>query len=428
MNDADSTTPPIRPTLRDALPVWLKIGLLSFGGPAGQIALMHQELVDRRRWITDRHFLHALNYCMLLPGPEAQQLAIYLGWLMHRTLGGIIAGALFVIPGAALILAASFAYVYFGSLPWMTALFYGLKASVLALVAAALIRIGSRVLTKPLAWCIALGSFVGIFFLNIPFPLIILAAILVGAAIHLRSPVTSTHTQPVVTPRALPSPGRSALTALTWLALWIAPLLACLALVGSRDVLTQQAAFFSKAALVTFGGAYSVLPYVAQQAVEVHGWLSAPQMMDGLALAETTPGPLILVLQYVGFMGAWNHPGTWSPVTLAVLASVLTSWMTFMPGFLFIFLGAPYIEHTHGLKSLATIMTSITAAVLGVILNLSIWFGIHAIYPEPGRLDLFPLLLGSALLFANQRWKLNSLYVVAIGAIAGLVVHTLGLV
>jgi chromate transporter len=427
MNDAD-TTPPVRPTLRAALPVWLKIGLLSFGGPAGQIALMHQELVDRRRWITDRHFLHALNYCMLLPGPEAQQLSIYLGWLMHRTLGGVIAGTLFVLPGAALILATSFAYVYFGSLPWMAALFYGLKASVLALVAAALIRIGSRVLKKPLAWCIALGSFVGIFFLNIPFPLIILTALLVGAVAHHRSPATTASTEPLGTQRALPSWPRSALTAVIWLALWIAPLLACLALVGSRDVLTQQAVFFSKAALVTFGGAYSVLPYVAQQAVEVHGWLSAPQMMDGLALAETTPGPLILVLQFVGFMGAWNHPGTWSPATLAVIASVLTSWMTFMPGFLFIFLGAPYIEYTHGLASLATMMTAVTAAVLGVILNLSIWFGIHATYPEPGHLDLFPLLLGSGLLFAIQRWKLDALYVVAIGAITGLLIHTLGLV
>ncbi len=426
--DNQQTTAVRLPTLRESLPVWLKIGLLSFGGPAGQIALMHHELVERRRWITNARFLHALNYCMLLPGPEAQQLSIYLGWLIHRTPGGIIAGTLFVLPGALLMLGISLSYVYLGNLPWMSAIFYGLKASVLALVAAALIRIGTKVLKAPLLWLIAAASFIAIFFFTVPLPLIILSAMLIGIIGNrfLKSSVMPEEEDAVPRPAAPPSMIRMLRTSGIWLLIWMFPLACVYLAIDPDNVLFREAVFFSKAALITFGGAYSVLPYVAQQAVEVHGWLTTAQMMDGLALAETTPGPLILVLQFVGFLGGWNQAGTWSPAAMAVAASVMATWMTFVPGFLFIFAGAPFVEYTHGLKRLGSVMTAITAAVLGVILNLAIWFGLHVLFPAEGRIDWLPCALAALFLLALQRKKMDALHVVAAGALAGLIMHLAG--
>ncbi len=426
MSLAEATSSPSlhHPSLRAALPVWVKIGLLSFGGPAGQIALMHREVVERRRWIDDERYLHALNYCMALPGPEAQQLSIYLGWLLHGVRGGLIAGTLFVLPGALLMLAISYAYVLGGSTPWLGALFYGLKAAVLALVAGALLRIGGKVLKDTGSWLIAGGAFVALFVFEMPLPWLMASACAIGLMAYRTVPPngrTPVHagTRPSIT--------RTLCTVMIWLLIWMAPLIVVIASTGREQLLAQQGMFFAKAALITFGGAYSVLPYVAHHAVETAGWLTAAQMMDGLALAETTPGPLILVLQYVGFLGGWQHAGTWSPSLLAAAASALTTWMVFMPGFLFIFAGAPWIEYTRRLDALTGVMRAISATVLGVILNLSIWFGWHTVLPESGKLDLLPLGFGVVLLIALRRYRLDALVVVAIAAAAGLLLHAAGL-
>jgi chromate transporter len=415
----------VHPTLREALPVWIKIGLLSFGGPAGQIALMHQELVDRRRWISDARFLHALNYCMVLPGPEAQQLATYLGWLQRGTIGGIIAGTLFVLPGALLMLAISYTYVLYGSVPWLEAAFYGLQAAVLALVSAALLRIGGKVLTSARAWLLAAVAFAALFVADLPLPLVMISACGIGL-------FASWRTRTTAPPSTLPKGSRpravaTVITAAVWLFLWMAPLVSLTVLAGPEHILTREGWFFAKTALVTFGGAYAVLPYVAEHAVELQGWLSTAQMMDGLALAETTPGPLILVLQFVGFLGGWHEPGAHAPAWIALAASLVTLWATFMPGFLFIFAGAPWIEYSHGHRQLGGMMRAVSVAVFAAVLSLSLWFGWHAVVPEPGRFDPFPLVMGGVLLAGMRRYQLGPVTVVATAAVAGLLLHGLGL-
>lgn len=406
-----------RPTFVEALRVWIKIGLLSFGGPTGQIALMHQQLVEKRRWVSDARFLHALNYCMLLPGPEAQQLSIYIGWLLHRTWGGIVAGILFVLPGALLLWAISWVYIVHGQVPWIEAIFHGLKPAVMGIVAVAVIRIGKKALKNGVMWSVAAGAFVGIFFLKLPFPLIIglAGAIgLIGGKIHPEkfhcakghqddsSGATSLSDDvgPVSTP---PSAMRSLGVAILGALLWATPVLAIALWLGRDHVLFQEGFFFSKAAVVTFGGAYAVLPYVAQQAVETHGWLTAPQMLDGLGLAETTPGPLILVLQYVGFLGAWANPAPFSPLMAATLGAGITTWCTFAPGFLFIFVGAPYIEALRSWTLLTCALSTVTAAVVGVVLNLSVWFALGTLFPESGRVDWFAAAVSVAV-FVGLTW------------------------
>ncbi len=430
-----SLRPQQAPTFREALPVWIKIGLLSFGGPTGQIALMHQELVEKRRWISDGRFLHALNYCMLLPGPEAQQLSIYIGWLLHRTWGGIVAGTLFVLPGALLLWGVSYIYVAHGEVAWIVSVFYGLKPAVMGIVACAVLRIGNKALKSPALWAVAAAAFVGIFFLKLPFPLIVFSAAAIGLLGSRLRPEwffvvqghgpSSGHASASVIDDALgpradqqPSLARALRTIATWGGLWAAPLVLIAATLGVSHVLFAEGVFFSKAAIVTFGGAYAVLPYVAQQAVETHAWLTAAQMLDGLGLAETTPGPLVLVLQFVGFLGAWGSPAPFSPLVAATLGAALTTWITFVPSFLFIFLGAPYIEALRGSRTLACALTAITAAVVGVILNLAVWFALGVLFPRGSQVDLFAVAVGVGVFFVLHRLKWDTLPVVlACGAL-----------
>ncbi len=395
-------------SLRTALKVWAKIGLLGFGGPAGQIALMHRELVEKRRWISDGRFLHALNYCMLLPGPEAQQLAVYIGWLLHRTLGGVIAGLLFVLPGAIVLGLLSTVYVLYGETPLLGAVFFGLKAAVFAIVVEAVIRIGRRALQRRFQFGIALAAFLAIALFDVPFPLVVLAAAAIGLLAHRLFPgrlpapptaQTADDDRYVVdrllsrnlAPHTPPSPRIALVRGLLITTLWLAPVFACVAWLGPDHVLTEQGWFFSKSAVVTFGGAYAVLAYVAQRAVEDFGWLHAGEMVDGLALAETTPGPLILVLQFVGFVAGYRHPGTLDPMQAAVLGAALTSWVTFVPSFLFIFVGAPYVEALRRSARLHAALSSVTAAVVGVILNLAVWFGLHVVFGETQTWNYGPL-------------------------------------
>lgn len=427
-----------------AVLVWLKIGLLSFGGPAGQIALMHRELVERRRWISDKRFLHALNYCMLLPGPEAQQLAIHTGWLLHGLRGGLVAGALFVIPGALLMLGISIAYVSFGNLPWFEAIFYGLKAAVMAIILAAVWRIGKKILRNRVMWAIAVASFIAISIFSVPFPFIVISALIIGLLLGKRFPecfkigggdhhTTESGTGTFVISDTMSAHGstptlhQSFLKTGFWLVVWMLPLAICLPLLGRDHLLSSEGLFFSKAALVTFGGAYAVLPYVAQQAVETHSWLSATQMMDGLGLAETTPGPLILVLQFVGFLGGWNHPGEMSPLNMAILASLVTTWVTFVPGYLFIFVGGPYIERSRGNTRFETALSAVTAAVVGVVASLAMWFGLSFTRPEPDTIDWLPLVLAILFLFLLAKMKWDILLIVTLGATIGLGLFFTGL-
>jgi chromate transporter len=435
---SSSSAAPTRPTFAQALRVWIKIGLLSFGGPTGQISLMHQELVERRRWISDSRFLHALNYCMLLPGPEAQQLAVYVGWLLHRTWGGIVAGALFVIPGAILLWGITWVYVVYGQVPWIDAIFYGLKAAVLGIVAAAVIRIGKKALKNPVMWTIAATAFVGIFFLRLPFPLIVLSAGLIGLAggrffpgIFLipqghggkHAAATVIDDEAAVDAAHRTSAAGTTRTAAIWLLLWFLPVGGLALWFGRDHVLFQQAVFFSKAAVVTFGGAYAVLPYVAQQAVETHGWLTAPQMMDGLGLAETTPGPLILVLQYVGFLGGWNAPAPLSPLGMATVAALVTTWCTFIPSFLWVLVGAPYIEAIRGQKLLTCALSAVTAAVVGVVLNLAVWFGLSVMVPAPGSVDWIAIAIAAVAFIGLVRFKWDVIPVVIGSGLFGLLLH-----
>lgn len=427
--------PPPAPSFGEALRYWLRLGCISFGGPAGQIAMMHKELVEKRRWISDAHFLHALNFCMLLPGPEAQQLATYLGWRLHGAKGGIAAGALFVIPSMFLLFALSWVYLAGGHLAWLAAIFYGLLPSVIAVVAEAVLRIGKKALKSPSLVAIAAASFVAIFFFQVSFVLIILVAALSGwFGNHLapsQFPAGKGHGSaapadgsPTLilppTPRA--TWRRACFIAALCLALWWLPVFGLGAWLGWDSTAAQQGTFFSKAALVTFGGAYAVLPYVAQQAVETHAWLSHEQMMAGLALAETTPGPLIMVLQFVGFVGGWQNPGNLTPLGAATLGAAITTWVTFLPCFLFVFLGAPYIEKLGEQTRLSAALTAITAAVVGVILNLGVKFAIHAMWPDPDRVfDPFVAVVAVAAFVAMQRFKIGLMPVIGACALLGLI-------
>jgi chromate transporter len=364
-----------KPALREALGVWAKLGVISFGGPAGQIALMHRMLVEERGWIGEKRFLHALNFCMLLPGPEAMQLATYVGWRLHGVGGGLAAGLLFVLPGALIVLALSIAYALYGQLPLVETAFLGVKAAVLVIVIEALIRVAKRTLHEPYDWAIAAGAFVAIFFFAVPFPAIIAAAALAGFLLARTDP-SETEPLPAGPPVALSQTLR---TAALWLAIWLVPLIALGVLLGRDHVTTDIALLFSKLAVMSFGGAYAALAYMAQQAVEIYGWLSAGEMLDGLGLAETTPGPLILVTEFVGFLAGYRQGGD-PALAFGLLGAGIALWATFVPSFLFIFTGAPYVERLTANPKLAGALRGVTAAVVGVILNLSLWFALHVLF------------------------------------------------
>jgi chromate transporter len=437
-----ATAPPPAPVSRaEAFRYWLKLGFISFGGPAGQIALMHEELVERRRWISENRFLHALNYCMLLPGPEAQQLATYIGWLMHRSWGGIVAGGLFVLPSLFILVALSWLYMAFGHVPQIAGLFYGIKPAVTALVVHAAWRVGSRALKNAWLWGIAAAAFVAIFALHLPFPLIVLAAGLIGHVGGRYAPdkfrtggghgAAKAGFGPALIDDHTPTPaharfswGRFGRVLAACLALWAAALGGLVALFGWQGVLTQMGWFFTKAALLTFGGAYAVLPYVVQGAVEQHHWLSAAQMIDGLALGETTPGPLIMVVSFVGFVGGWTKAifGGDALFLAGAVAAAVVTFFTFLPSFCFILLGAPFIESTHGQLKFTAPLTGITAAVVGVIANLAVFFAGHVLWPEGwgGRFEWPAALIGLAAAVALWRFRLGVIPVIAGSALAGL--------
>jgi chromate transporter len=405
------------PTLREATGYWLKLGFLSFGGPAGQIAMMHHDLVDKKRWISDKRFLHALNYCMILPGPEAQQLATYIGWLMHRTWGGLIAGGLFVLPSLLIMIALSWIYMRFGELPQVAAMLAGVKPAVVAIVLFAAYRIGSRVLKNKLLWCIALLAFVAVTFAHLPFPFVIIAAAIIGSLAHHYFPNqvnvmkahTSTHkkhSQAIIdddTPAPLHAKFRLK-RMLEWLgaglAIWGVTIVLLTLMYGWQAVLTQMGWFFTKAALFTFGGAYAVLPYLYQGAVEHYHWLTPHQMIDGLALGETTPGPLIMVVAFVGFVGGWSQAvfGNESLLLSGVVAASVVTFFTFLPSFMFIFIGAPLIESTQNNLRLSAPLTGITAAVVGVILSLALFFAQHVFFPDMSSSMLDTTAVGLAIL------------------------------
>ena len=447
-------------SLGEAFRVWARVAMLSFGGPAGQIAVMHRIIVEEKRWIGENRFLHALNYCMLLPGPEAQQLATYIGWLMHRTLGGVIAGVLFVLPGVISIMALSVVYALFGKVGVVSALFFGLKAAVLAVVLQAVVRIGGKALKNRIMIALAAAAFIAIFFFGVPFPVIVLTAGVIGFfggragvpafqvggghgaakdgkqfadADALLGEELPEHARPTVT--------RALRVSAICLALWLVPVALLLATLGSGNVFSQIATFFSTMAVVTFGGAYAVLAYVAQQAVENYGWLQPGEMLDGLGMAETTPGPLIMVLQFVGFLGAFRDPGALSPLTAGVLGGLLATWVTFVPCFLFIFLGAPFIEVLRGNQALHGALSAITAAVVGVVLNLAIWFAIHTVFRETwpirsfglsfdapvlASVDVWALLLSAAAVIAMFRFKVGMIPTLSACSAVGIVLYLAG--
>jgi len=420
---------------------WLRLGFMSFGGPAGQIALMHEELVERKRWISEKRFLHALNFCMVLPGPEAQQLATYIGWLMHRTWGGVIAGGLFVLPSLFILMGLSWVYLVFGSVPAVAGVLYGIKPAVTAIVVFAAYRIGSRALKNAWLWTIAAAAFLAIFVGNVPFPLIVLVAGIIGyfggkyaparfamggkhaAAAQLHGPVLIDDDTP--TPRhALFTWKRFSIVLASFVALWLAAIGTLAALYGWSGALTQMAWFFTKAALLTFGGAYAVLPYVYQGAVEHQHWLTGLQMIDGLALGETTPGPLIMVVAFVGFVGGWTKAifGPHALLLSAVVASTVVTFFTFLPSFMFILLGGPFIETTHGNLKFTAPLTAITAAVVGVIVNLAVFFALHVLWPHGvhGSFDWPSLIIGLAAALALFRLKAGVIPVVLTCGAAGL--------
>jgi chromate transporter len=447
-------------SLREAFRVWLRVAALSFGGPAGQIAVMHRIIVDEKKWIGEQRFLHALSYCMLLPGPEAHQLAIYIGWLMHRWPGAIIAGGLFLVPGIISILGLSYLYAAFGNVPAVAAFFFGLKAAVLAVVLHALHRIASRAVKGLPMLTIAALAFIGIFFFAVTFPLIVLLAGLtgfVGARAGSRAfqvggghGATGKGIQDSESllgenlPRhARPTIVRAARVSMIWLSLWLIPVIALIAVPGAENVFGAIGLFFSKMAVVTFGGAYAVLAYMAQQAVETYGWLKPGEMLDGLGMAETTPGPLIMVVQFVGFMAAFRHPGVLPPMLAATLGGLLATWCTFVPCFLWIGLGAPFIERLRDNKPLSGALAGITAAVVGVILNLAVWFALHTIFaelrpigwgplyfemPVLASVNIWALLLTLAAIIAVFRFKISMIPVLAGSAFIGVLLHLAGAV
>ncbi|MGQ0711959.1 MAG: chromate efflux transporter [Rhodoferax sp.] len=436
------------PGLAQALPFWLKLGFISFGGPAGQIAIMHSELVQKRRWISEKRFLHALNYCMVLPGPEAQQLATYIGWLMHRTRGALVAGGLFVLPSLFILIALSWVYMAFGQVGWVAALLYGIKPAVTAIVLHAAWRIGSRTLRNASLWGIALAAFVALFVLQLPFPAIVLGAAALGwlgariAPRHFQAQGghaqadASTPAAPALIDDDTPTPAharwsghRLAVVLLTGALLWAVPMALLGATWGWQHAYTQMGWFFTKAALLTFGGAYAVLPYVYQGAVQTHGWLNPAQMMDGLALGETTPGPLIMVVAFVAFVGGYGHTllGPDAPFLAGALAATLVTWFTFLPSFLFILAGGPLVEATHGQWRLTAPLTAITAAVVGVIVNLALFFGAQVLWPQglQHAPDLAALAIALAATVALVRYQRNVIHVIGVCALAGLLVKTL---
>lgn len=447
-----STPPPKLPApasvgFAEALRFWLKLGCISFGGPAGQIAIMHTELVERRRWISEKRFLHALNFCMVLPGPEAQQLATYLGWLMHRGWGGIAAGALFVLPSLLLLIGLSWVYMRWGELPVVAGIFYGLKPAVTALVLHAVHRIGTRALRHPGLWGIAATAFAANFALGVPFPLIVAAAALLGHFGARRWPevfalgggpgVAHAASGPALIDDHTPTPAHARFSRrglvrvlVGGLALWAAGMAALLALDGWQGTLTQMGWFFTKAALLTFGGAYAVLPYVYQGAVDTHHWLSGPQMMDGLALGETTPGPLIMVVAFVGFVGGWLRQVCGPDALLwgGVLAATVVTFFTFLPSFVFILAGGPLVEATHGRLGFTAPLSAITAAVVGVMVQLALFFAWHLLWPQGfgGRIDAVAGLLALGAAVALFRFKLGVLPLLGTCAAAGLAWRSLG--
>lgn len=432
----DTPTKPSLPTFRRAFLFWLKLGLISFGGPAGQIALMHRELVETQRWMDERHFLNGLNFCLLLPGPEAQQLATYLGWRLHGLWGGIMAGVLFVLPSAFILFALSWLYILGDSVPWVGAIFHGLLGAVIAIVLDAVLRLGGKALRTPSLLAVAISAFAAIFFLKISFVLIVLAAGVVGCVGHRflpgQFPAGKGHgsdRKPGALAELdfarLPPPppvtwGRTFRVLAITLSLWWLPVVFLGGWLGWESTVTQMGLFFSKVALVTFGGAYAVLPYVAQQAVENHQWLDHTQMMAGLALAESTPGPLIMVLQFVGFVGGWQHPDPLLPWQAALLGSAITTWVTFLPCFLFVFLGAPLMEKVADFPLISAGLVGITASVVGVILNLAVEFARAALWPTSEGLDIFVVVVAVGAFLALRRFKVNLLVVIGAAAGAGL--------
>jgi len=441
--DADALAPPA-PTRAEAFRYWLKLGFISFGGPTGQIAIMHQELVERRRWISEKRFLHALNYCMVLPGPEATQLATYIGWMMHRTWGGIVAGGLFVLPSLAILIALTWIYLAHGDVPAIAGLFYGIKPAVTAIVLFAAWRIGSRALEHAALWAISIAAFVAIFVFAVPFPYIVLGAGLIGYAGGRVVPSifasagghagARTRYGAAVLDDDTPTPAHALFTwrgfwivLAAFLALWALALGVLAAIAGWDSALTQMAWFFTKAALLTFGGAYAVLPYVYQGAVEHYQWLTPAQMIDGLALGETTPGPLIMVVAFVGFVGAWTKAAL-GPDAVALAGCVgacVATFFTFLPSFLFILLGGPLVESTHGDLRFTAPLTGITAAVVGVIVNLAVFFAWHVLWPRgwDGGIDAFSVVVGLAAVAALWRWRGAVIPVILACGAAGLAHH-----
>jgi chromate transporter len=446
-------------SLGEAVRVWTRVALISFGGPAAQIAVMHRILVDEKRWISEQRFLHALNYCMLLPGPEAQQLATYIGWLMHRTIGGLIAGGFFVIPGVISIMVLSYIYAAYGNVPIVVSMFVGLKAAVLAIVVEAVIRIGKRALKNNVMISLAAAAFVAIFFFNVPFPFIILAAAIIGftgermgsTAFQVggghgpggKQGVSDAESAlgDAVPDHVHPTLARSLRTAATWLAIWWVPVLVLMLALGVDNVFSQIGIFFSKMAVVTFGGAYAVLAYVAQQAVYYYHWLRPGEMLDGLGMAETMPGPLIKVLQFVAFMGAYRDPGGLSPLAAGTLGGLLATWTTFVPCFLWIFLGAPFAEKLRDNKSLNAALSAITAAIVGVVLNLAVWFAVHAVFrdtvpvrsfglafdaPKIMSVDPWALVLAIAAAIAIFRFKVGMITTLGACCAAGMILYFVG--
>jgi chromate transporter len=431
----------------EALRFWLKLGFISFGGPAGQIAIMHEELVERRRWISEKRFLHALNYCMLLPGPEATQLATYIGWMMHRTWGGIVAGGLFVLPSLFILIALSYLYMAYGSLPAVAGLLYGVKPAVVAIVLAAAWRIGSRALKHPALWAISAAAFIAIYVMHAPFPAIVIVAGLLGAAGGKFAPrvfaaggghgaADKRYGRALIdddtpTPaHARYSTARVAGFALAGAAIWAVAMLALVALDGTDGALARMAAFFSKAALLTFGGAYAVLPYVYQAAVEQYHWLNALQMIDGLALGETTPGPLIMIVAFVGFVGGWGK-ALFGPEALflaGAAAATVATFFTFLPSFVFIFVGGPIVEATHGKLKFIAPLTGVTAAVVGVIVSLALFFAEHVFWPGGfgASIDWLSLAVAAIALVALTRHKIGLIPVIAACGAAGLALRLAG--
>lgn len=426
------------PSFAEALRFWWKLGWISFGGPAGQIAIMHKEIVERRRWLSEEHFLHALNFCMLLPGPEAQQLATYLGWRLHGARGGMAAGVLFVLPSMLILFALSWLYMAGGDILWVQGIFYGLTAAVIAIVVSAVKRIGSKALKSPGLWLLALTAFFAIFFLKISFVIIILSAAVIGffggKYCPRQFPAGKGHGKahgtmlPSVALPPAPSASirRTLLVSTLCFSLWWLPVLGVGWLLGWKSIPFQEGLFFSKAAIVTIGGAYAVLPYVAQMAVEHHGWLGQQQMMAGLGLAETTPGPLIMVLQFVGFVAAWQNPGNLTPLMAGTIGALITTWVTFLPCFLFVFLGAPHVESLRERPVLASTLTAITAAVVGVILNLAIWFAWHALRSEDLRFDYSVAAIALGAWVAMEHFKISVIPTLATCAAIGILMKIVG--